>query len=152
MRLMIRQEAWRVFLLLQFFFLLLLTNVIRLRVCALLSSAACETPLTAAARLVPEHQFSVVNFPEKFRFRRVAQRIRRQGHHSHSCATTGSRLATAVHNNTTSPQPPLLLLPPLRHSRNNLTTGERRQKQCSRQALRSKFNHVGSRQVEEKAE
>ena len=44
MRLMIRQEAWRVFLLLQFFFLLLLTNVIRLRVCALLSSAACETP------------------------------------------------------------------------------------------------------------
>jgi hypothetical protein len=108
-------------------------------------------PLTAAARLVPEHQFSVVNLPEKFRFRRVAQRIRRQGHHSHSCATTGSRLATAVHNNTTSPQPPLLLLPPLRNSRNNLTTGERRQKQCSRQALRSKFNHVGSGQVEEKA-
>ena len=63
MRLMIRQEAWRVFLLLQFFFLLLLTNVIRLRVCALLSSAACETPPNRCSELVPEHQFLVVKFP-----------------------------------------------------------------------------------------
>ena len=68
MRLMIRQEAWRVFLLLQFFFLLLLTNVIRLRVCALLSSAACETPPNRCSEASPRTPVLGCELPGKVPF------------------------------------------------------------------------------------